>query len=184
MKRRVVVTGMGVVTALGCKVDELWENILAGKSGVHELTGFDTTRHKVKFGGDIPEWDPTTHIDRKEVKRIDRFTQFALAAAIDAVNDAGLDFEKEDTFRCGVILGSGIGGLQEIETQQTRLVLKGPDKVSAFTIPKLMVNAASGHVSIYYKLRGINIAVATACTSATNAMGDAFAPSSTTMRTS
>ncbi|HEY2837728.1 MAG TPA: beta-ketoacyl-ACP synthase II, partial [Pirellulales bacterium] len=109
-----------------------------------------------------------------ESKRVDRFTQFALVAGIDAVNDAGLDFTTEDRFRCGVILGSGIGGLHEIETQHSRLIEKGPDKVSAFTIPKLMVNAACGHVSIQYGLRGPNAAVATACASATNAIGDAF----------
>ena len=114
------------------------------------------------------------YVDRKEEKRIDRFTQFAMVAGIDAVNDSGLDFSKEDPFRCGVILGSGIGGLNEIEAQHERLLTKGPDKVSAFTIPKLMVNAASGHVSIRYGLRGPNYAVATACASATNAMGDAF----------
>jgi 3-oxoacyl-[acyl-carrier-protein] synthase II len=174
MKRRVVVTGLGAVTSLSCKVDDLWQRILRGESGVHELKAFDTTDHKVKFGGDIHDWNIEGYIDRKEEKRLDRFTQFALVAGIDAVNDSGLDFSKEDAFRCGVILGSGIGGLNEIETQHERLLTKGPDKVSAFTIPKLMLNAASGHVSIRYGLRGPNYAVATACASATNAMGDAF----------
>lgn len=174
MKRRVVVTGLGAVTSLSCKVDDLWDRILRGESGIHELKAFDTTQHKVKFGGDIHDWSTEGYVDRKEEKRLDRFTQFALVAGIDAVNDAGLDFAKEDPFRCGVILGSGIGGLNEIETQHERLLTKGPDKVSAFTIPKLMVNAASGHVSIRYGLRGPNYAVATACASATNAMGDAY----------
>lgn len=174
MKRRVVVTGIGAVTSLSCKVDDLWQRILRGESGVHALRAFDTTEHKVKFGGDIYDWSTEGYIDRKEEKRLDRFTQFAMVAGIDAVNDSGLDFTKEDLFRCGVILGSGIGGLNEIETQHERLLTKGPDKVSAFTIPKLMVNAASGHVSIRYGLRGPNYAVATACASATNAMGDAY----------
>jgi 3-oxoacyl-[acyl-carrier-protein] synthase II len=174
MKRRVVVTGIGAVTSLSCKVDDLWQKLLRGESGVHELKYFDTSRHKVKFGGDIYNWTAEGYVDRKEEKRIDRFTQFAMVAGIDAVNDSGIDFSKEDAFRCGVILGSGIGGLTEIEEQHERLVTKGPDKVSAFTIPKLMLNAASGHVSIRYGLRGINYAVATACASATNAMGDAF----------
>lgn len=174
MKRRVAITGVGAVTSLGCQVDELWQNILAGKSGVHELTVFDTTDHKVHFGGDIRDWSTDGYITPKDTKRVDRFTQFALVASIDAVTDSGLDFDKEDRFRCGVILGSGIGGLHEIETQHGRLMTKGPDKVSAFTIPKLMVNAASGHVSIRYGLRGPNYAVVTACASATNAMGDAF----------
>jgi 3-oxoacyl-[acyl-carrier-protein] synthase II len=174
MKRRVVITGIGAVTSLSCKVDDLWQRILRGESGIHALALFDTTNHKVKFGGDIHDWNIEGYIDRKEEKRLDRFTQFALVAGIDAVKDSGLDFSKEDAFRCGVILGSGIGGLNEIETQHERLLTKGPDKVSAFTIPKLMVNAASGHVSIRYGLRGPNYAVATACASATNAMGDAF----------
>jgi 3-oxoacyl-[acyl-carrier-protein] synthase II len=174
MKRRVVITGIGAVTSLSCNVDDLWNKILRGESGIHELKAFDTTGHKVKFAGDIHDWSAEGYIDRKETKRIDRFTQFALVAGIDAVHDAGIDFAKEDPFRCGVILGSGIGGLNEIEAQHERLLTKGPDKVSAFTIPKLMVNAASGHVSIRYGLRGPNYAVATACASATNAMGDAF----------
>jgi 3-oxoacyl-[acyl-carrier-protein] synthase II len=174
MKRRVVVTGIGAVTSLSCKVDDLWKKILRGESGIHELKAFDTSQHKVRFGGDIYDWSTDGYIDRKEEKRIDRFTQFALVACIDAVNDSGLDFSKEEPFRCGVILGSGIGGLTEIEAQHERLITKGPDKVSAFTIPKLMLNAASGHVSIRYGLRGPNYAVATACASATNAMGDAF----------
>ncbi len=165
---------MGTVTALSLKVGELWEKILAGESGIHDLKAFDTTKHKVKFGGDIHDWNPDGYIDRKELKRLDLFTQFALVCAVDAVNDSGIDFSKEDLFRCGVIVGSGVGGLNEIEDQMGRLILKGPDKVSAFTIPKLMVNAASGHVSIRYGLRGINFAVATACASATNAMGSAF----------
>jgi 3-oxoacyl-[acyl-carrier-protein] synthase II len=174
MKRRVVVTGIGAVTSLSRKVDDLWQKLLRGQSGIHQLQLFDTTDHKVKFGGDIHDWSIDGYIDRKEEKRIDRFTQFAMVAGIDAVNDSGLDFSKEDPFRCGVILGSGIGGLSEIEAQHERLLTKGPDKVSAFTIPKLMLNAAGGHVSIRYGLRGPNYAVATACASATNAMGDAF----------
>ncbi len=174
MKRRVVITGIGAVTALSCQVDDLWQRILRGESGVHELKTFDTSNYKIKFGGDIHDWSPDGYIDRKEAKRLDRFTQFALVAGVDAVSDSGLDFNKEDTFRCGVVLGSGIGGLTEIETQHERLLTKGPDKVSAFTIPKLMVNACSGHVSIRYGLRGPNYCVVTACASATNAMGDAF----------
>lgn len=174
MKRRVVVTGVGTVTSLTCQVADLWRKILAGESGIHELCAFDTTDHKVKFAGDIHDWAPEDYIPRREVKRIDRFTQFALVAGIQAVQDSGLDFSQEDAFRSGAIIGSGIGGLNEIEVQEQRLILKGPSKVSAFTIPKLMLNAASGHLSIRFGLRGPNYAVATACASATNAMGDAF----------
>lgn len=174
MKRRVVVTGLGVATSLSRQVEDLWQRINRGESGIRAITAFDTAEFKVKFGGEISDWNVDGYISPRDAKRIDRFTQFALVAAIDAVKDSGLEFEKEDPFRCGVILGSGIGGLNEIETQHSRLIQKGPDKVSAFTIPKLMVNAASGHVSIHYGLRGPSTAVATACASAANAIGDAF----------
>jgi 3-oxoacyl-[acyl-carrier-protein] synthase II len=174
MKRRVVVTGLGVVTSLSLKVEDLFERLCRGESGVHLIRQFDTTDYKVKFGGDVYDWDTGDYIDRKEVKRIDRFTQFALVAGIDAVRDSGLDLSKEEPFRCGVILGSGIGGLNEIETQMARLLFKGPDRVSALTIPKLMLNAAGGNLSIHFGIRGPNYTVATACASATNAIGDAF----------
>lgn len=174
MKRRVVVTGLGVVTSISCKVEDLWQRILAGESGIHELKLFDTADYKVHFGGDVYDWVPDEYIPRKDQKRLDRFSQFAMVAGVEAVTDSGIDFDTVDRFRCGVVLGSGIGGLHEIETQHTRLIQKGPDKVSAFTIPKLMVNAASGHVSIRYGLRGPNYAVATACASAANAIGEAF----------
>jgi 3-oxoacyl-[acyl-carrier-protein] synthase II len=174
MKRRVVVTGLGAVTSLGCQVEDLWKRILAGESGIHPIRLFDTGEHKVHFGGDIYDWSTGDYMSHKEAKRIDRFTQFAMVAGIDAVRDSGLDLTSIDPFRGGVILGSGIGGLHEIETQVERLLHKGPDKVSAFTIPKLMLNAASGQLSIQYGLRGPNYAVATACASATNAIGDAF----------
>lgn len=174
MKRRVVVTGIGAITSLSGQVEDLWKRILEGQSGIHPLKLFDTTGFKVHFAGDVYDWSTADYITPKEAKRLDRFTQFALVAAIDAVRDSGLDFSREEPFRCGVVLGSGIGGLNEIETQHGRLMTKGPDKVSAFTIPKLMVNAASGHVSIQYGLRGPNYAVATACASASNAIGEAF----------
>lgn len=169
-----VITGLGVVTPLSLQVDDLWQRILAGESGIHPIKLFDTTDFKVKFGGDVYDWSPLDIITAKDMKRIDRFTQFALVAGTKAVEDSGIDFSKEETFRCGVILGSGIGGLTEIETQVGRLIKKGPDRVSALTIPKLMLNAAGGNVSIKYRLRGPNYTVATACASANNAIGDAF----------
>jgi 3-oxoacyl-[acyl-carrier-protein] synthase II len=174
MKRRVVVTGIGAVTSLSNEVEKLWSRLLEGESGVHTITAFDPAEYKVRFGGQIYDWAPEAYIDAREQKRVDRFTQFALVAGIDAVNDSGIDFSKEDSYLCGAIIGSGIGGLNEIEEQERRLILKGPDRVSAFTIPKLMLNAASGHLSIRFGLRGPNYAVATACASATNAMGDAY----------
>ena len=174
MKRRVVVTGMGVVTSLSCDVTDLWNQVLAGESGIHDLKLVDTTNFRVKIGGDVYDWDPGDYIDRKEAKRLDRFSQFALYAGSKAVENSGLDFSQEAPFRTGVILGSGIGGLQEIETQIERLLSKGPERVSAFTIPKLMLNAAGGNISIRYGLQGPNYTVATACASATNAIGDAL----------
>ena len=174
MKRRVVVTGLGVVTSLSCQVEDLWKRILAGESGIHGLQLFDTSEYNVHFGGEISDWSPTAHLSSKDAKRLDRFAQFALVSACDAVEDSGLDFSKEDPYRCGVVVGSGIGGLHEIEQQHSRLIEKGPSKVSPFTVPKMMVNAASGHISIRFGLRGPNSAVATACASATNAIGDAM----------
>ncbi|MBM4001816.1 MAG: beta-ketoacyl-ACP synthase II [Planctomycetes bacterium] len=174
MKRRVVVTGLGVVTSLSCRVDELWGKLLEGQSGIHALRLFDTSDFKVRIGGDVTGWDPSGYLEPREIKRIDRFSQFALVAGIEAVRDAGIDFGKENPFRCGVIVGSGIGGLGEIEEQMGRLILKGPDRVSPFTVPKMMLNAAGGNLSIQFGLRGINYSVATACASATNAVGDAL----------
>jgi 3-oxoacyl-[acyl-carrier-protein] synthase II len=173
MKRRVVVTGLGAVTSLGCKVDELWTRVVNGESGIHPIERFDASRFRARFGGEIRNWSTEGYIAEKEAKRLDRFTQFAVVAAMDAVRDAGIDFSKEDPYRCGVIVGSGIGGLSEIEVQHTRLLEKGPDKVSAFTIPKLMLNAASGQISIEYGIRGPNVGVATACASASNAIAEA-----------
>ncbi|MDP7204230.1 MAG: beta-ketoacyl-ACP synthase II [Pirellulaceae bacterium] len=174
MKRRVVVTGLGVVTSLSQEVDALWDQVLAGESGIHLLEVVDRSRFKVQFGGDIHDWDPTVYLTEKEAKRIDRFSQFAIAAGSDAVEHAGIDFDAMDSFRSGVILGSGIGGLNEFESQHTRLVLKGPQRVSPLTIPKLMLNAGGCNLSIRFGLRGVNYSVASACASATNAMGDAF----------
>ncbi len=174
MKRRVVVTGLGVVTSLGCKVDELWTRLCNGESGIGPLTRFDASKYRVRFGGEVPNWSTDGYVDSKEARRMDRFVQFALVAGINAVKNSGLDFSQEDPFRCGVIIGSGIGGLETIEDQHSRLLNRGPDKVSAFTIPKLMANAASGQLSIQYGLQGPNMSVVTACASATNSIGDAY----------
>ena len=174
MGRRVVITGLGVVTSLSQDVNDLFQRLLAGESGIHELEIVDRDRFKVKIGGDVYNWDPSADISNKEAKRLDRFSQFGLVAGIRAVEDSGIEFDSEDVRRCGVILGSGIGGLTEIENQVERLLYKGPDRVSALTIPKLMLNAAGGNISIRYGLRGINYSVATACASANNAMGNAF----------
>ena len=175
MKRRVVVTGLGVVTPLGRKLESVWERLVRGESGVGPITLFDVSGYRVQFGGQVP-WEPEQEdiAGPKELKRLDRFTQFALACAKDAVADAGLDFSREDPYRCGVVIGSGIGGLWEFEVQEERLLHKGIDKVSPFTIPKLMVNSAAGHVSSLYGIKGPNFAVATACASASHSIGNAL----------
>lgn len=172
--RRIVVTGVGVVTPLGNDVDTFWNRLCSGESGVQTLTTMDTSLYKVHFGGEVAEFDLTGTVDPREAKRLDRFTQFAVYAGGRAIEDAGLDFDKVDRNKCGVILGSGIGGLGEIESQIERMIAKGPDRVSPFTVPKMMVNAAGGNLSIAHGLKGPNYAVATACASATNAMGDAL----------
>lgn len=174
MKRRVVVTGIGAVTSLGCRVEELWTRVCNGESGIRTLQRFDPSPFRVRIGGEILDWSTDGYLPPKEAKRIDRFAQLGLVASVDAVKDSGIDFSKEDPFRCGVIIGSGVGGLREIEVQHTRLRDKGPEKVSAFTVPKMMANAASGQVSIVFGLRGPNTTVVTACASATNAIGDAL----------
>ena len=175
MKRRVVVTGLGVVTSLGRAVETFWDRVVRGESGVGPISLFDVSGYRVQFGGQV-HWEPEKEdiAGPKELKRLDRFTQFAIASAKDAVADSGIDFSKEEPFRCGVVIGSGIGGLWEFEVQEERLLHKGIDKVSPFTIPKLMVNSASGHVSSIYGIKGPNFAVATACASAANSIGSAL----------
>ena len=175
MKRRAVVTGLGLVTSLGRAIDGFWDRVVRGDSGVGQITLFDVAGYRVQFGGQVP-WEAEREdiAPPKELKRLDRFTQFAIGAAKDAVADSGLDFSGEDPYRCGVVIGSGIGGLWEFEVQEERLLHKGIDKVSPFTIPKLMVNSASGHVSSLYGIRGPNFAVATACASAANSIGSAL----------
>ncbi len=172
--RRVVVTGMGVVTSLGDRLDRFWSALCRGESGVGPLTLFDTTEFKVKFGGQVRDWDPAARFGVKEARHLDRFAQFALAAAIAAVEDSGIDFSTLPDDQCGVIIGSGIGGLNEFEAQHSIMKEKGPSRISPFVIPKLMVNAASGQVSIRWGLKGPCSAVATACASAANAIGDSL----------
>jgi 3-oxoacyl-[acyl-carrier-protein] synthase II len=174
MKRRVVITGLGVVTSLGESVDEMWENVCAGKSGITSITRWDASKYPTRFGGECAKFDLTKYgLDTREVKRLDRFGQFGIAAAISAVKDSGLEFDKEDAYRCGVIIGSGIGGIETLEEQNKILVARGVGRVSPFTVPRLMVNAASGNVSILFKIKGPNTAVATACATGSNAIGDA-----------
>jgi len=172
--RRVVITGLGSVTALGESVESLFDSLCQAKSGISIIENFDTSLYPVKFGGEVKNFDISKYIDLHEGKRMDRFTQFAFGSACQAVKDSGLDFDKEDRNRVAVIVGSGIGGINEVEEQHVRLLEKGPRKVSPFCVPKLMANAASGCISIAYGLRGPNFCVVTACASASHAIGEAF----------
>ena len=181
MKRRVVITGLGNVTSLGETADEMWDNVTAGKSGIGPIRRWDPValKYPVYIGSectsfDLLKYDVSAYTDeRLQPKRLDRFGQFGIAASITAVKDSGIDFEKEDRHRCGVIIGSGIGGIETLEEQNKILIQRGVSRVSPFTVPRLMVNAASGNVSILFKLYGPNTAVATACATGSNAIGDA-----------
>jgi 3-oxoacyl-[acyl-carrier-protein] synthase II len=175
-KRRVVITGLGTVNPLALNVPDFWSGMMAGRSGIARITKFDPAEYDSHIGGEVKGFDgpPETFVDKREARRMDPFVLYAVTAAIEAVQDAGLDFQREDRTRCGVIVGSGIGGLQELETQHIRLLEKGPSKISAFTIPKLMANAASGNISILFNLEGVNSATVTACASAGHAMTDAL----------
>ena len=174
MKRRVVITGMGVITSLGDTVDAMWDALCAGRSGIGPITRWDSSTYPVRFGGECTNFDVAKYgVDVREAKRLDRFAQFGLAASVNAVRDSGIDFTKEDSFRCGVIIGSGIGGIETIEEQNAILTGRGVGRVSPFTVPRLMANAATGNVSILFRLAGPSSAVATACATGSNAIGDA-----------
>ena len=173
-KRRVVITGMGCVTALAESAEGMFNALCRGESGVSIIEAFDTTEYPVKIGGEVKGFDIKKYISSRQSKRMDRFTQMAIASAIQAVDESGLDFEAEDLSRVGVLVGTGIGGIKEIEDQHKRLLAKGPKKVSPFCVPKLMGNAASGCISIHYGLRGPNMCIVTACASANHAIGEAF----------
>ncbi|QEG24702.1 beta-ketoacyl-ACP synthase II [Mariniblastus fucicola] len=181
MKRRVVVTGAGLITPLSCDVDESWKKILDCESGIHDIELFDTSDIKVKIGGDVCGWEYGE--TSAEARKIDRYSQFAMVAAADAVKASGLELDESGRVvfdspkaasRFGVVLGSGIGGMTTIYDQMSRLIQKGPGRVSPMTIPKLMLNAGGGLLAIKYGLYGPNYSVATACASAANAIGNSI----------
>ena len=174
MTRRVMVTGLGLITSLGQEVEAFWRRLLAGESGISRVESFDASAYSSRIAGEIKDFVPEAYLDKRVARHLDRFAQMAVASAIQAVKDAGLDFSKEDSFRVGAIVGSGIGGLKEFEEQHTRLIEKGPMRVSPFMVPKLMINAAAGQISIHYGIRGPNAGVANACASANNAIGQAL----------
>ena len=171
-ERRVVITGMGAVTPYGASVESLWDGVVNARSGIGPITLFPTDDFDVRIGGECGI-EPTDYLDRKLAKRLDRYAQLAMIATEEAFKASGIDSEKIDPHRMAVVFGSGIGGMKELEDQFTRLMLKGPHRVSAFTIPKLMVNAASGNISIAFGAKGESVAVSSACASAAHAMGKA-----------
>lgn len=174
MKKRVVITGLGAITPLGLNVKDFWENIKLGNHGIKNISIIDTHALPVKVGADIPKYDANDFMPRKEAKRMDRFTQFAVSAAKEAMTDAGLKEGDFDPNEMGVILGSGIGGLETIEEEKTKLLEKGPEKVSPFFIPMTILNMAAARIAINHGAKNICTSVVTACASGTNAIGDAY----------
>jgi len=173
--RRVVVTGLGVVSSLGQKTPVFWENVLAGKCGIQKITAFDVSAFSCQIGAEVTNFDPSpTFPTPKDVRRADRFTQFAMIAAHQALLDSHLDLEKANRDEIGAFIGSGIGGLHTMEEQHKVLLAKGPDRLSPFMIPMLISNMGSGLFSIYFGLRGPNLATCSACSTATHAIGEAW----------
>lgn len=174
MKRRVVITGLGAVTPIGNTVEEFWDSVKMSRLGIGEITQFDTTDYKVKIAAEVKGFVPKERMDFKAAKRMERFSQFAVAAAKEACEDAGFEIEKEDPYRCGVILGSGIGSLQQEEKQCKTITEKGPGRVAPMMVPMMISNMAAGNVSIQLGLKGKCTNVVTACATGTNCIGDAL----------
>lgn len=173
-KRRVVVTGMGAVTPIGNNTAEFWDSIRAGRVGIGPITAFDTEGYKVKLAAEVKDFDAKKYMDFKTAKRMERFSQFAVAAAAEAFRDSGINMEQEDPFRAGVIIGSGVGSLQEVESATDRIREKGPSRVNLLLVPRMISNMAAGNVSIHLGFRGKCTNVATACATGSHCIGDAF----------
>lgn len=174
MKRRVVITGMGCITPIGIGKNKFWDSLAKGVSGIGYITKFNTKDFSTKIAAEVKDFDVEGYVDKREAKRMDRFTQFAVAASQMAVEDAELDIKKIDAERFGVILGAGMGGMYTLEDQAKRLMERGPRRVSPFFVPMMIPNIASGQVSIALGAKGPNILIVTACASSTNAIGEAF----------
>ena len=172
--KRVVITGVGLITPLGTGKDKTWKRLLDGECGIDKITAFDSTEYPVHIAGEVNDFNPEDYIEKKELKKIGRFSQFAIAASIEALKDAKFEITPENADRVGVIIGSGIGGLEIIEQEIGKLVEKGPKKVSPFYIPAAISNMAAGNASIYLGAKGPNKSIVTACASGTNSIGDAF----------
>ncbi|MBS4536082.1 beta-ketoacyl-ACP synthase II [Clostridium sp. D2Q-14] len=174
MNNRVVITGIGVISPIGIGKDDFWKSLINGESGIDHISRFDVSEYSTKIAAEVKDFDPVNYIDKKEAKRMDRYTQFAVSASKLAVNDAKLNIEEIDNDRFGVILGSGIGGIDTFEKQKEKLMSKGPKRVSPFFIPMMIGNMAAGQIAITFNAKGPNETVVTACASSTNAVGDAF----------
>lgn len=174
MKRRVVVTGLGAITPIGNSVDEFWSNIKKGCVGIDNITRFDTSEYKVKLAAEVKNFQAKDYMDFKSAKRMAKFSQYAVAAAKEAMEDAGLCMEKEDPFRCGVIIGSGIGSLETVESEYTKIQEKGPGRVNPLMVPMMISNMAAGNVAIQFGMKGKCTNVVTACATGTHCIGDAF----------
>jgi len=177
-KKRVVVTGMGLISPVGNTLEEFWSALIEGRSGVTKISSFDPTHFTSHIAAEVKNFDPSPYFSTKDIRKTDRFVQFAVAASARAIEDSRMDLTKEDPHRIGVIIGSGIGGLHTIESEHRKFIERGPEKgphsISPFLIPMLIVNMAAGQVSIHFKLKGPNTAVATACATGNHAIGDAF----------
>lgn len=173
-KRRVVITGLGAVTPFGVGVDKFWESLKAGKSGISTSESIDIDKHVVKISGEVKDFHPEEYMDAKEDEKMDRFIQFAMVAADEAVKDSKLDIEKEDPYRVGVIVSSAAGGFRTFEENHMRIIQKGPNKCSPFTVPMMIVNMPSGRISMKYGFKGINKVVVSACATGSHSIGDAF----------
>ena len=174
MRRRVVITGLGAITPIGLNVNDFWGNIKAGVHGIAPITYFDTTEYKAKLAAEVKGFDPKEYMDAKSARRMEQFSQFAIAATKEAIEDAGIDMAAEDPYMAGVAVGSGIGSLQAMEREHTKLLEKGPGRVAPLLVPMMISNMAAGNVAIAFGLKGKNINVVTACATGTNCIGEAF----------
>ena len=174
MKNRVVITGMGAVTPLGNDVNSFWNNIKEGTCGIDVIKSFDVTDFKCKLGAEVKDFDVTVALDKREARKMDKYCQYAMVAADEAIKNSGLDLEAVDSVRLGVVVGSGIGGLGTVEQEHKKLMEKGPNRVSPFLIPMIIGNMAAGNIAIKYGAKGMCTSVVTACATGTNAIGDAF----------
>lgn len=174
MKRRVVITGMGAITPVGNSVDEYWESLKAGKVGIGPITYFDTTDYKAKLAAEVKGFNAKDYMDAKAARRMEAFSQFAVAASREAIENAGLDMSREDAYRVGVSIGCGVGSLQNMEKEEQKLLSKGPSKISPLMVPMMISNMAAGNVSIQFGLKGKSINIVTACTTGTHSIGEAY----------